>query len=101
MAQALHLANGTTINEKLRSDHSVVSRAIARKDDDGAIVERLFLSALCRRPTRAEEDQMTQGTPRFRCRASRDPKAAAAARRQAVEDLYWAVLTCQEFLFNH
>ena len=30
-----------------------------------------------------------------------DPKAGATARRQAVEDLYWAVLTCQEFLFNH
>ena len=30
-----------------------------------------------------------------------DPKAIATARRQAVEDLYWAVLTSQEFLFNH
>ncbi len=30
-----------------------------------------------------------------------DPKAIATARRQAVEDLYWAALTCQEFLFNH
>ncbi len=30
-----------------------------------------------------------------------DTKAIAAARRQAVEDLYWAVLTCHEFLFNH
>jgi hypothetical protein len=30
-----------------------------------------------------------------------DPKAAATARRQAVEDLYWAVLTSREFLFNH
>ena len=26
---------------------------------------------------------------------------ALAMLRQAVEDLYWAVLTCQEFLFNH
>jgi hypothetical protein len=30
-----------------------------------------------------------------------DPKAAAAARRQAIEDLYWATLTGNEFLFNH
>ena len=34
MAQALHLANGTTINEKLRSDRSVAAKAIARNDDD-------------------------------------------------------------------
>ncbi len=58
MAQALHLANGTTINEKLRSDASAAAKAIARKDDDGAIVDRLFLSALSRRPTRAERDRM-------------------------------------------
>ena len=33
----------------------------------------------------------------------RPPRRATEehARRQAVEDLYWAVLTCQEFLFNH
>ena len=30
-----------------------------------------------------------------------DATAIATARRQAVEDLYWAVLTCREFLFNH
>jgi len=100
MAQALHLVNGITINEKLRSDHSVVSRAIARNDADCAIVERLFLTALCRRPTSAEEDRMLQAL-KDSIAGVADPKAAATARRQAVEDLYWAVLTCQEFLFNH
>ena len=24
-----------------------------------------------------------------------------SARRQAIEDLYWAMLTSKEFLFNH
>ena len=100
MAQALHLVNGITINEKLRSDLSVASRSIARKDDDRAIVERLFLSALCRRPTCAEEDRMLKAL-KDSVAGVTDAKAAASARRQAVEDLYWAVLTCQEFLFNH
>ena len=31
MAQALHLANGTTVNEKLRAEASVAARAIARQ----------------------------------------------------------------------
>jgi hypothetical protein len=100
MAQALHLANGTTINEKLRSDASAAAKAITRKDGDREIVDRLFLTALCRRPTTAEADRMRKALKEASAGAT-DPKASATARRQAVEDLYWAVLTCQEFLFNH
>jgi hypothetical protein len=29
------------------------------------------------------------------------PDKAAAARRKAIEDLYWSVLSSKEFLFNH
>jgi len=54
MAQALHLANGTTINDKLRSEAGVVARSIADNRPDDAILDRLFLAALCRRPTEAE-----------------------------------------------
>jgi hypothetical protein len=100
MSQALHLANGTTINEKLRSDSSAAARAVADKLDDAAIVEHLFLSALSRRPTAAERERMTRAL-RDATTGLDDPKAAATSRRQAVEDLYWAVLTSREFLFNH
>ena len=50
MAQALHLANGTTINEKLRSENGIVAKVIMRGDADAEIVEQLFRSALSRRP---------------------------------------------------
>ena len=100
MAQALHLANGKTINEKLRSDASIAAQAIARKDSDCAIIDRLFLSSLSRHATPAEQDRMR--TALKDCAAGQsDAKAIGDSRRQAVEDLYWAVLTCQEFLFNH
>jgi hypothetical protein len=100
MSQALHLANGTTINEKLRSDSSAAARAVAAKQDDAAIVERLFLSALSRRPTAAERERTIKALKEATAGLT-DPKAAATSRRQAVEDLYWAVLTSREFLFNH
>ncbi|MGP0069996.1 MAG: DUF1553 domain-containing protein [Isosphaeraceae bacterium] len=100
MAQALHLANGTTINEKLRSGSSVAAKAIAGNQGDAAIVDHLFLSALSRRPTPSERDRMLKALMDAAAGLT-DPKAVAAARRQAVEDLYWAALTCQEFLFNH
>jgi hypothetical protein len=100
MSQALHLANGATINEKLRSDASSGAKAVSAKVDDPAIVERLFLSALSRRPNAAERDRMIKALKEATAGLA-DPKAAATARRQAVEDLYWAVLTSREFLFNH
>jgi hypothetical protein len=100
MSQALHLANGETINEKLRSDASAAAKAAAGKESDPAIVERLFLSALSRRPTAAERERTIKALKDATAGVA-DPKAAATSRRQAVEDLYWAVLTSREFLFNH
>jgi hypothetical protein len=100
MSQALHLANGATINEKLRAENSAVARAIASHLGDTAVIDRLFHAALTRQPTKAErarlEKILTEATA-----GAGDPKAAAAARRQAIEDLYWATLTSNEFLFNH
>jgi Protein of unknown function (DUF1553) len=100
MSQALHLANGDTINEKLRSDASVVAKAIGGKVDDPVVVDRLFLSALSRRPSAHERERMLKALKDAAAGVS-DPKAVATARRQAIEDLYWAVLTSREFLFNH
>jgi hypothetical protein len=100
MAQALHLANGDTLNQKLRSETGAVAAALAANRSDGEIVDGLFLAALARRPTEAEQGRLLP----ILAGASEglsDAKAIAAARRQAVEDLYWATLTRNEFLFNH
>ncbi len=96
MAQALHLANGATINEKLRDPKSVVSKVIASKAADEKILDQLFLNALTRHPTDAERSRLLAVLS-----AANDPKGGDESRRQAVEDLYWAVLTGNEFLFNH
>jgi hypothetical protein len=100
MAQALHLANGTTLNEKLRSDTGAVAAAVAAGQSDAEIVDRLFLAALARRPTGAERARLLPLLAEAGAGPT-DAKALAAARRQAVEDLYWATLTGNEFLFNH
>jgi hypothetical protein len=64
------------------------------------LIEAAFLAALCRLPTEAERERITK-TLTGSTAGTRDPKRSAAARRLAVEDLYWAILTCDEFLFNH
>ena len=57
MTQALHLANGATVNEKLRDPNSAVAKAIASKGSNAAILHRLFLAALTRKPTESERQR--------------------------------------------
>ena len=102
MGQALHLANGSTINAKLRDPNGAVNKALASGASDAAIVDVLFLSALARRPNDAERTRLLKAlADAVAGQADPKGKAASDARRQAVEDLYWAVLTGNEFLFNH
>jgi hypothetical protein len=92
VTQALHLNNGQTLNDKLRSDKSVVASWLDLKD--GAIIDRLFLRALSRSPTAEERTK-------FEKILGESAKDGAKARREAIEDFVWAMLTGREFLFNH
>jgi len=100
VTQALHLANGGTLNEKLRSDSGAVAKAAASKATDAEVLDALFLSALSRHPTEAERSRLLPILAGA-VEGQSDPKQAAADRRQEIEDLYWATMTSREFLFNH
>lgn len=90
VGQALHLFHGETLLQKLAFPGGAVERAAA-EPDDAQVVQTLFLAALSRPPAPAELETLTA-----ELRA-----AGPAGRRQAIEDLYWAVLTSREFLFQH
>jgi hypothetical protein len=94
VGQALHLNNGQTLNDKLRDQGSVVSRWLAENKTDAEVVDRLFLLALSRPPTAGEKGK-------FLAILGEAGKSDPAARREALEDFVWAVLTGREFLFNH
>jgi hypothetical protein len=100
MTQALGLANGSTINEKLRDQKGAVAKVLAAGSSDSAILDALFLAALSRKPTDTERDRLLKVLADA-VAGQADPKLAAEARRSAVEDLYWATLAGNEFLFNH
>jgi hypothetical protein len=93
VSQALHLNNGRTLNDKLRDKNSRVARWVEAKLDDEEAVRRLFLLALCRAPTDAEMQK-------FKCALAEAARGSAGSRREVLEDLFWAVLTSREFLFN-
>ena len=91
VTQALHLNNGVTLNDKLRDPKSHVAMWVKEKVPDAEIVSRLYKLALTREPTAAERAKLV---------ALLAEAKTEAERREAVEDLVWAVLTSQEFLFN-
>jgi hypothetical protein len=55
------------------------------------IVEEAYLTALSRKPT---EDETTRLSSVITSSGSDDP-------RPVLEDMYWAILSSKEFLFNH
>jgi hypothetical protein len=94
VTQALHLNNGQTLNDKLRSKESRVDKWAQEKMSDEEAVRRLFRLALSRQPDATELSRFKN----LMSEAARDP---AMSRRSILEDLFWAVLTGKEFLFNH
>jgi len=97
VTQALHVINGDTINQKLRAPAGLIDSLLKLGATDEAIINHLYLSALGRRPEKDEINRLLSVMKESEGAA----KTASDARRQAIEDLAWAVLTSKEFMFNH
>jgi len=91
ISQVLHIANGDTINQKLEAKTSHVAKLLDEKVPGDKIIDELYLTSLSRYP---KEDEKTKLLKIIET-------APESERRQAVEDVYWAVLSSKEFLFNH
>ncbi len=91
MVQVLHLSNGTTVNEKLASEESRVTRMLGSGHSDAEMIEDAFFLCLSRAPTARERS----GLEKMFAEMPGDEK------RVAVEDLFWALMTSREFLFQH
>jgi hypothetical protein len=90
VTQALHIANGDTLNAKLRNAASVVAKAAASGKSVEQWLEDAYLSALGRHPTARETEavaRMIDGTKE--------------ERRVVMEDVFWALMSSREFIFNH
>ena len=101
VTQTLHLANGKTLNDKLKAPGNTLDRWLDENLTEAQAIERLFLAALCRLPTPSESERMVAALADTAPAAGAEPAAVRAARRAALEDLFWAVLTSREFLFIH
>ncbi|MGI9429125.1 MAG: DUF1549 and DUF1553 domain-containing protein [Bythopirellula sp.] len=96
MVQVLHIANGDTINEKLRTKGNRVDELLSSglsdyRMPDYRIIEEIFLSSVSRYPT---DKEMRELLPLL-------VSSTNDAKRLALEDLVWSVLSSREFMFNH
>lgn len=91
LIQVLHMANGTTLNEKLRHADNRIARNLKNQKSSESIIEELYLSALARFPTDSERQRLLAVLEEDDDQGS----------RILLEDLYWSVLSSREFLFNH
>ncbi len=91
MAQALHIANGETLNQKLAQKDNRLDALLSSKQPDAKIIEEAYLLTLTRAPTARELEKATA------LLASAKPED----RRTTLEDLFWSLMSSKEFLFNH
>lgn len=98
ISQALHVINGDTLNKKLSNEGSSIGRMIDLGLSDNRIVEHFTVAAFSRYPTDEEKARLAKLISDERAKAKGDGREA---RRQALEDLLWAMLTSKEFMFNH
>jgi len=92
--QALSLMNGQFTASSTSLDQSSTLAAVAefpfKKSADR--IEALCLAALSRKPTQEELERLTKYV---------DSGGPAKNQKQALADVFWALLNSSEFLFNH
>jgi len=89
LSQALHLLNGSTVQQKV-TQGAIVKKMLDAKALPGNVVDELYLRCLSRKPTPQEYDALGP-------MIMEDPKDV----QKELEDLFWALLNSQEFIFNH
>ena len=89
LSQALQMINGPLVHSKVRDPNNRLRKLATAGKSNADIVSDLYLAALCRKPSDAElaaaNKHVESGTDRMR----------------GLEDICWALLNANEFLFQH
>jgi len=89
LGMAIELFNGTTIHEKLRAPGTRFRLALSAGKPLVEVIQEVYLAALCRLPSEHELKAATD-----HCEKREDVAAG-------LEDVCWALLNTDEFLFQH
>jgi hypothetical protein len=94
MVQVLHIANGKTINDKLKAEDNRISKLLKTDLSPSGLIDETFLVCLSRLPNEKEKTGLLEQFAEL-------PEGDAEQKRLLLEDMFWAVLSTREFLFNH
>jgi hypothetical protein len=100
ISQALHVINGDTLNKKLSAPDGYPALSLKLGLSDKDTLDHLYLAAYGRYPAEAERAPMLAALGKARATTG-STDAQRDTRRQALEDMMWAMLTSKEFLFNY
>ena len=101
LAQSLHLLNAKDIQDKIAADKGCASRlASDSKREEEAKLKELYLTAFSREPDPSEV-KVAMSHLEKKIPAKDGKGTTSIPRRQAYEDVIWALLNTKEFLFNH
>jgi hypothetical protein len=98
VTQALHIINGDTLNYKLRVSGNTIDMLMKLGFSDEEIVNYLYLASFSRYPVEAERTALLNA---LREAESTKTEGISDPRRAALADMAWALLTSEEFVFNH
>lgn len=101
LAQSLHLLNSKDIQKKLSNDDG--RAALLAKDDkrsDDQKVRELYFRAFSREPVAGEYGVAKSYIEKKSNHAGNDADPLAG-KREAYEDIVWALINTKEYLFNH
>ena len=102
LAQSLHLLNSKDIQAKLADDKGRAASLAAQPDkSDDDKVRELYQWAFSRDPKPAELQIAKAHLEKGADKSSDEKGNPVNGRRQAFEDIVWALLNTKEFLFNH
>ncbi len=88
LSQALHLINGETVENKIKSG-GLIKTMMDQGKDDATIIRDLYLRCFARKATAMEAEKLIVTIKENE------------NRQQALEDIFWALLNSREFVFNH
>lgn len=89
LGMAIQFFNGPLVYNKLRDKKNRFRKLMDSKKSDEEIINELYLAAVCRTPTKKE------------LAASQAHIKSKKDRIIALEDICWAILNTNEFLFQH
>ncbi|HZL38276.1 MAG TPA: DUF1549 and DUF1553 domain-containing protein [Tepidisphaeraceae bacterium] len=89
LSQALSMINGNKVHDKIQNGR-VIADLLKAKEPPAQIIDRLFIRCLGRHASPAEMSSLGAQVAQ-----------AGPDSRKVLDDIFWALLNSQEFVFNH